>query len=60
MIFSGAAALDPHSAMIFLGLLSVSAMTVSRWPYLFLIAVAVALVGISATVQALFLRAKEN
>ena len=51
MIFSGAAALDPHSAIIFLGLLSVSAMTVSRWPYLFLIAIAVALVGISATVQ---------
>ena len=39
VIFSGAAALDPHSAIIFLGLLSVSAMTVSRWPYLFLIAV---------------------
>ena len=36
----------------FLGaILSVSAMTVSRWPYLFLIAIAVALVGISATVQ---------
>lgn len=36
----------------FLGaILSVPAMTVSRWPYLFLIAVAVALVGISATVQ---------
>ena len=51
VIFSGAAALDPHSAIIFLGLLSVSAMTVSRWPYLFLIAIAVALVGISATVQ---------
>ena len=49
VIFSGAAALDPHSAIIFLGLLSVSAMTVSRWPYLFLIAIA--LVGISATVQ---------
>ena len=53
VIFSGAAALDPHSAIIFLGLLSVSAMTVSRWPYLFLIAIAVALVGISATVQPL-------
>ena len=36
----------------FLGaILSVSVMTVSRWPYLLLIAVAVALVGISATVQ---------
>ena len=37
----------------FLGaILSVPAtMTVSRWPYLFVIAVAVALVGISATVQ---------
>ena len=51
VIFSGAAALDPHSAIIFLGLLSVSAMTVSRWPYLFLIAIAVALVGISAAMQ---------
>ena len=51
LIFSGAAALDPHSAIIFLGLLSVPAMTVSRWPYLFPIAIAVALVGISATVQ---------
>ena len=36
----------------FLGaILSVPAMTVSRWPYLFFIAIAVALVGISATVQ---------
>ena len=36
----------------FLGaILSVPVMTVSRWPYLFLIAIAVALVGISATVQ---------
>ena len=47
VIFSGAAALDPPLRHDFLG----AAMTVSRWPYLFLIAVAVALVGISATVQ---------
>ena len=59
VIFSGAAALDPPSAIIFLGLLSVSAMTVSRWPYLFLIAVPWPWLG-SRQPCSLFLRAKEN
>ena len=59
VIFSGAAALDPHSAIIFLGLLSVSAMMVSRWPYLFLIAVPWPWLG-SRQPCSLFPRAKEN